>query len=302
MSARSTFYERIGLLRELSDDSLLTDTFPPNDAHNIRATILRNGLVVSAFSLLEGYLRDRIDENILTLTNARMTYGMLGEKLRRLLSQDAILGLGNRINFIDKAERLSFAETNISRLAAHPASPIGYTGLGFSPKGSNISVDDLQALLSAFEIQQPWQSLSRTCSNLGATRISIQNDFVNLIRNRNKAAHDSTTNTPTSDLRTHIDTALLVGMGIDIILTNAIGAFVRERTLDAAINSANLLPLTCRFLDAEGKDAWKEKIGANGRTIKRYADKLSAKNGAQARVGGTLIVLRDLRSIPIELL
>jgi RiboL-PSP-HEPN len=302
MSARDVFYERIGLLRELSNDSLLIDIFPPSAVHNMRATILRNGLVVSAFSLLESYLQDRIDENIAKMNTAQMGYAVLGEKLRRLLSLDAILGLGNRINFIDRSDRLTFAEANISKLTGNGASPIGYTGLGFSPKGSNISSDDLHNLLTAFEVQNPWQSLARIVSNMGATRVNLQNDFINLIRSRNKAAHETTTNTATADLRTHLDTALLVGMSIDILLTNAVGAFVKEQTLVAAASIANLPPLNCRFLDQDANDEWREKVGISGRTIKRYRDKSAAKTGALARAGDALVVVRDLRSIPIELL
>lgn len=301
MTAREVFYERIGLLRELSADPLLTDVFPHSDAHNIRATILRNGLVISSFSLLEKYLQDRIDENIENLMRTSLSYVMLGDKLRKLLSLDAILGLGNRIGFVDKAERLAFAEEHIFRLAGHPTSPIGYTGLGFSPKGSNVSADDLQALLSAFTIENPWQALGRIASATGATRVSLQSDFVNLARARNKAAHDSTTNTPTENLRTHIDTALLIGMGTDILLTNAVTALVRKRTLAEAALLANSTRLSCRFLDEDENGHWNEKIGADGRTIKRYTGKSAAKNGAMMRTGGALIILRDRQSIPMEL-
>ena len=47
---------------ELSKNPLLTDVFPPTDPHNIGARILRRGLAVSAFSLLEAYLEERLEE------------------------------------------------------------------------------------------------------------------------------------------------------------------------------------------------------------------------------------------------
>jgi hypothetical protein len=66
--------------------------------------------------------------------------------------------------------------------------------------------------LSAFGIKNGWDFLSKICGNLGASRISLQDDFQNLYRARNKAAHDSATNVASGDLETHLGTALLTGM------------------------------------------------------------------------------------------
>ena len=302
MSARTDFYSRIGLIQDLSDKALLTDTFPHNAAHNTGATILRNGLVVSAFSLLEGYLQERIDETIIELRRSSIDYLMLGDKLRKLLSLDAIVGLGTRLGFVDKSDKLAFAEASIARLAGSSGSPINYTGLGFSPKGSNVSGEDVQIVLAAFGIQNPWQSMGSVISSLGATRLSIKDDFRNFARARNKAAHDSATNITTSDLKTYLDTALLVGMASDIILTNAVAAFVSEQTLSAATTSANILPPNYRFLDQDQNGRWKEKIGTAGRTIKLHADKLAAVGEALRRARRLIVVVRDTRAIPVELI
>jgi len=77
-------------------------------------------------------LQDRIEENVAAMSNARMAYAMLGDGLRRLFSLDAIVGLANRINFVDRADRLTFAEAQIARLAALNGVPVSYTGLGFT--------------------------------------------------------------------------------------------------------------------------------------------------------------------------
>ncbi|WP_253711294.1 HEPN domain-containing protein [Bradyrhizobium sp. WD16] len=300
--ARSSFYEHMNLLRELSSDSLLTDVFPPVDAHNARAKILRNGLVVSSFSLLEHYVQGRLDEKIAELSSTRITYSMFDDKMRSFLSMNAVLGLGNRINFTDKSDRLSFAETHITRLAAIATNPPSYTGLGFSPKGSNVSGDDLRDLLAAFGIQNAWRALSQVVSSLGATRVSLKDDFVNLSRSRNRAAHRSTTNLATADLQTHLDTAVLVGLSIDILLSNAINAFIKERTAASATASANSLPLNFRFLDQQVDNTWNEKVGSAGRVVKKYPSRMAAVAGATARAAKNYIVVRDLRSIPVELL
>jgi hypothetical protein len=46
----------------LTQEHLLTDTFPHVAPHNVGARILRLGIAVSAFSLLEGFLEETFAE------------------------------------------------------------------------------------------------------------------------------------------------------------------------------------------------------------------------------------------------
>lgn len=61
-AARSAFYNTLDDIRELTPHSLLRDVLPLNDPRNNRARILRSGLVVSAFSHLEAYIEQRLEE------------------------------------------------------------------------------------------------------------------------------------------------------------------------------------------------------------------------------------------------
>lgn len=300
--ARETFYGTINTMRELARIPLLTDVFPPSAIHNTQAGILRNGLVISSFSLVESYIDDRLDEKIQDLARARMSYPAFGENLRSFLALDAIAGLSNRLSFVDKPDRLTFAENHVVRIAALLQSPPSYTGLGFSPKGSNVSASDIKVLLAAFGVKDPWRALSRLCGDLGASRLSLHDDFQNFVRARNKAAHDSTTNIASSDLETHLETALLIGISTDIALSHAIDSFVKQRNSAAAEHSANNLALKYRFLDPDITGVWSERLGSNGRTIKKYADGIEARAGARSRSHAAPIVVRDTRSIPAELM
>lgn len=300
--ARTVFYEAITAMSGLLGDPLFTDKLPFTSPHNTRARILRNGLTVSAFSALETYIEDRLDEKIVDLSTSRIVYGAFDDRLRRFFSIDAISGLNNRISFLEKPNKLSFAETHLPRLAGFMGQPPQYTGLGFSPKGSNMSAEDIQTLLSSFGISDPWKSLSGISADLGASRVSLRDDFLNFVRARNKAAHDSTANTATADLQTFIDTALLVGIAADIAFTNALSCFTKAATFHAAVAAANKLPLQYRFLDQSPSGHWNERVGLKGRVIKRYLNRENALRRASLRRGALLIVVRDLRSIPVELI
>ena len=300
--SRRTFYETLGVMRGLSRNSLLTDSVPSSVLHNNQARILRNGLVISSFSLVEAYIEDRLEEKIQDLSNSKMPYVTFGDSLRNFLTLDAITGLNTRMNFADKADRLAFAEAGILRAASFQSIPPKYTGLGFSPKGSNILPADIKSLLSAFGIKNGWGFLSKVCGNLGASRISLQDDFQNFFRARNKAAHDSAANTASGDLETHLGTALLTGMSVDIALTSAIDSFVTERTIATAEDAANKIPASFRFVDEQLNGSFLERIGLAGHTIKKHSDRALATKEVLSRRKVLLIVFRDTSSVPTVLM
>jgi hypothetical protein len=300
--SRRTFYETINLMRGLSRNPLLTDSALAASVHNNQARILRNGLLISSFSLLEAYIEDRLEEKIQDLSESKMSYATFGDSLRTFLTLDAITGLNTRVSFAEKADRLAFAEAEILRAAASQSTPPRYTALGFSPKGSNIVPADIKTLLAAFGVKDGWGFLSKVCANLGASRISLQDDFQNFFRTRNRAAHVSTTNVASGDLETHLGTALLTGISVDIALSNAIDCFVEEETIAAAESSARDIPDKFRFVDEQLSGIFHERIGLTGNTIKKYPDRPSATREVVSRKKALLIVFRDARLVPTELM
>jgi RiboL-PSP-HEPN len=300
--ARSAFYETIRVMRSLAQNPLLTDLTVSASEHNIRARILRNGLIISSFALMESYLEDRLDEKIRELSNSAISYSSFNEPLRSFLTVEAIKGLATRIGFSDRSDQLQLAERLLVDAAGFRAAPPNYTGLGFSPKGSNISENDIKNLFSAFGVTDSWRLLSNLCAKLGSARVSLRDDFKNFLRARNKSAHDSTTNVPTADVETHLATALLIGITSDIVVTNTIDCFVVKRTTAAAELAANsIATLSIRFFDEQGGGAWAERVDINGRVIKRYSDRAAGMTEVRSRSRPLPIVVRNTSLVPMEL-
>ena len=154
--------------------------------------------------------------------------------------------------------------------------------------------NDIQSLLKAFGVQQVWPKISMICSQLGASRVSIANDFTNLYDARNKCAHDSTSNIASSDLETHIQTSLLVGMAFDLALSHAIYSYMRASSAGRAERSTEGMKFRVRFLDETPSGVYREHIGH--RTIQTYASIQDAlKSPTRPLVG---FVVRDTRRLP----
>lgn len=298
-AARKSFYDTLNVITGLGAAPLLTDVFPPTDPHNNRARILRSGLVVSAFSHLEAYIENRLDEVLPELASSPFGYATFGDNLRRFFSVDAIQGLSQRIRFMEKMDALPFVEANLPRVASFTATPPIFTGLGFSPFGSNVSAEDVSNLLKAFGITDGWRKLRSVCSSVGATPLSLKEDFKNLIRTRNKAAHDSTTNVPSLDLSAHLRTVRLIAIAMDIALTHAIRSHSTSTTYEAAAANAAKLAYKLRFIDVDVTGQCRERTKASGRAIKLHTDLSSALQAATRPITG--YVVRDSSLLPTRL-
>lgn len=147
--ARAKFYQEIRKTTELLTHHLLTDVFPPSSEHNVGSRILRRGLMIAAFSSLEKYMEDRLDELYVSLCNSSLPYARFGDELKKFLAVDSLVGLVNRLSFIKRSDKQGFAEDNIRKIKGLFDNPPIYTAMGFSPKGSNVARDDISAAIKA---------------------------------------------------------------------------------------------------------------------------------------------------------
>lgn len=300
-AARQAFYQNARAMIKLSKEILLTDTFPPNAPHNAGARILRRGLTVSAFAHLEAYLEGRLEELAIELSKCQLSFVDLGERLRHFLTVEAALGLANRLQFMPKGDQRPFAEAQLLRLAQHSASPPTYTAQGFSPKGSNVSSKDISVAISALGVENGWQRLSSIMSQIGATRVSLYDDYENLYKTRNHAAHNSNFNVPTSDLQTHLENITSIGIAFDVLTTALVEAHVsavNSHMLATAIQKATW---SFRFFDELVSGSWAERAKLTGKIVKVYASEAAARSGALGRTGGGFTIARDIRQVPVEL-
>lgn len=297
-AAREAFFDTIEIIKALTSDQILTDVFPPTDPHNNRARILRSGLVVSTFAHLESYLEERLEEVVQGLASSSITYALFGDRLRRFFSVEAVYGLGQRIGYMEKSDALAYVEAHLPRLAGFAAIPPIFTAMGFS-SSANVSVSDVGNLLGSLGLSHGWQKLNGICTQVGISRLSLQNDFQNLIRIRNSSAHDSTTNVPSADLVSHVETAVLLGLSVDIAVTHTIKCYTKARTSQRAVAAANKFALKLRFLDEDTAGRWRER-SANGKTLRFHPDLASARTAGTRPFGG--FVVRDARLFPVRLL
>jgi hypothetical protein len=107
-------------------------------------------------------------------------------------------------------------------------------------------------------------------------------------------------NVASADLETNVETAILIGIAIDVLASALSRAFLRESTparLAAAISG---ITHEYRFIDQQPDGTWLERV--NGTSVQRYADESAATAGALARQKRRIVIARDIRQVPLALL
>jgi hypothetical protein len=210
-----------------------------------------------------------------------------------------VMGLANRLNFTDRASRQAYADMQLAALAQYSATPAAYTVLGFSPRGANVSDGDISTVLSAFGIEKPWQRLGKVAREVGSARLSLKDDYIGLTKTRHRSAHQPASNIPSADLKTHIETSILVAVCFDCLAHSIAQAMMTAADIYSFQASVRGNNLTYRFVDSETSGSWVEKSSDGRRARKRYADEATAIAGASGRTGSAMVIVRDTQGIPL---
>jgi hypothetical protein len=288
---------------KVCNEQLLQDVFPPSDPRNISARILRHGLAVSAFSMLEKYIID-VFEYLLEkdISNSNLNFTNLPEGYKKFILIDSIIGLSNKMNTIKNfSDKFEFVQSNIALLSQYAATPPKYTALGFSPRGSNVGHDDIKRAFGTFGVKDAWGRMNNIAATFGGAALSLETNFKNLSNARHRSAHDPMSSIPIKDLESNIRSAIVIGICCDVMAKNlglAIQMCRKESEIQKRIDN---YWKASRFLDQQTDGTWLERSTINHRSAKRYKDRISGVAGVAGRRGAPFVIVRDTTGQPIEL-
>ena len=301
-AARLSLFENAKTVGAIITEQYMMDDGLASSLHNQRARILRNGVVVCLFNMLEQFLKDRFAELVQGLSGASISFSDFPDPLKNLLSIRAVKGLRGYLNVSDRTQRLSLFHTHIGPIGGMNETPPIYSHLGFGYERSNIQEQDVAGTLGAFGVVDGWRLMRDVAARAGIARPSLRDDFQIIGALRNKAAHDPATNTGTFDLQMAANIVMATAIGFDLIATATVQAFCSLPSTHR-ISQAVQAPLVgLRFLDYRGGDLWGEKSEAAKRYVRVHPNLLAAKAMATARPASRseTTVVRSASLIPLE--
>lgn len=299
---RAEFYEALQAMLKVTDERLLTDLLPLSSTHNVTARILRHGIAVSAFAMLERYTKNVFERMMNDLAVSSVLYVDLPSKLRRFIVADAVVGLGNTASFIrDEQSKIAYIESQIFSISQHKLNPPTYTSLGFSPTGSNVNHEDIKKGFAAFGLQDPWRKLTALSAAVGSGYLSLEDEYKTLAGARNSSAHDPASNIPTGTLQSNLNAVTVLAMTIDL-LGHAVGKASKLCQNKANFErDVNAITFSIRFLDEQLDGTWAERSTNGGKVIKKYPNRDAGIASVSARGGNPAVIVRSTSGLPVSL-
>jgi hypothetical protein len=300
---RQEFFSTLEQMLRVSSEPLLQDRLPLADPTNGAARILRHGLAVSAFSMLEKYVGASFEHLLVEdVSKAHLAFSDLPEDIRDFIAVDSVIGMTNRLSFIKaSADRFAYVDRSLVLVNRYRAAPPAYTALGFSPKGSNIGHEDIKQAFGIFGVKDAWGKMNTLAATFGSAVLSLRDNFIALASARHRAAHDPISSIPVSDLQSHIRSAIIIGICCDVLSKNAGTAIRMCRHKNNLESDVATFSRPTRFLDQQTDGSWLERASPTQRGVKKYTERTSGMASAKARNGTPFVLVRDMTGQPIEL-
>lgn len=288
------FYRAIASMRKLAiEERLLTDDGLGDTEHNLSARILRHGMSVTAFAMLEKHLQALFDAFMSDISAGPIAHSEMSIPFKAFCMVDSLLGLQNKMNFYRRPEhKLAFLEERFESLLGLASNPPRYNGYSFSPKGTNVTAEDVKTAFLALGVSDPWRKLTALTSRIGNARTNLEDDFKNLAKTRHSSAHNPTGNIPSQDLLTNIIVAGVVGAVVGAMLQSLRASYLQARSAESLLNAAKDPTVEFRFIDRSTRNRWIERT-RNGGVLRRFSTLEDAVNSARRRRGTHVITSRD---------
>lgn len=283
--ARESFLTSMEGVRASLDEVALSTMalLPENAQHNQTSRILRRGLFVVTFNVLEDFLKSRTGEllGLASATNLRF------EELPPGLRSGAISGAYHSGTTQARFQR-DDSDAILQDVAAAVASTTGGVALklhkyAFLHGGSNVGAQDISEVLAALHIKGPWTQLDTVVALCGISSLPLEGLYSSLHQKRNAAAHDAAATIEIADLKDLVQTALVLAMAYDIACSSRILRIRENRPFLPGTPKSEVAPDLKVRLVAEHSRGWAE-LRFDGRARKIHQEKHDAISTCLSRV------------------
>lgn len=270
MSAKSDLFERLKYLETcLGLSSLIDNGIGLND-HNGMANLLRKGLGIVAFNILEDYIKSRTEEALNYLPHTNIKFANLTD----ILQEASTLGTLNALVFRSKLEKKAGGDwKNLIQeeaLKIHSTKNANYeiSKYSFVSANPNIGTEDVTLILKAFGIQGGWNTLKIVSDKIGGGIADLSQSYKNASERRHLAAHTASFKYDYNWLSGIKNEILAIAASFDILLA-ARCRQVRLNSLLALDEHQIADALEYRYLEPKNS-LYREVPLIGGRSVKNW--------------------------------
>ncbi len=273
MSAKSDLMTRLEYLSDAIVEPSLIDIGVSPSTHNGVANLLRKGLGIVAFNIIEDFIKKRAEEALLSVSNSGVSFANLTNALKESSTLGALKSLLFNANLLKKDPAFDIRNLiqtesyNIYSTKVHPFSLSKYS-LVYS--GSNVSSSEIADLLKSFGIDNCWPRLKLISDSICGGIPDLSSAFNNASERRHNAAHNVNFNYSHVWLSNIKSEILAIAAAIDIALSAKCRQINRFPTnqisgLDISVD------LNYRFIERVSPTLFKERKTLRGKVIKNWS-------------------------------
>lgn len=191
MSAKSELFDRLKYLNAAIDLPAMIDVGVAPSDHNGVANLLRKGLGIVAFNILEDYIKNKTIESLEYISNTGISFTKLTGHLQEASIYGALNALLSRTKIEKKTGGNWKALVQEETFKIYSTKNTTYELSKFSlvSANSNINANEVSDVLKAFGIEGGWSTLKSISDLVGGGLPDLGQSYRNAAERRHSAAH-----------------------------------------------------------------------------------------------------------------
>lgn len=223
MPARIEFLQSHRAVLEAQSLELLIPNGLGSSPHNDRARILRNGLAVQYFAILEEFLRSRAAELLSYLSGGPVAFASLPVLLQEAATRGALEALAYQSRTRGSELTLATIQQVATAIGSTTLSGYQFTEMTFGYDSSNLAPRHLSEFLASINVgPDSWRQMTMLKSRLGFGQLPLDEAFRNGATARHSSAHSGLVDTSISQLTDFHQAELLIALTFDALASRAV--------------------------------------------------------------------------------
>jgi len=290
-TAKNYFIERINTFNSIiypenSDDIRLNSRALTETLHNEKVRMLRNGMSIIGFTILEDFIKRRTGEVLKEISLTSCAFIHLPEKLREAVTFYALKGINTRAESLKRNSEdfITFIQNETEFISSTKNSAYELSEYSMGWDKSNLNANDISDFLKIFNVDGGWNSIQSLSSRINCSLLNPSQIFTNFATNRHKSAHNSNTDSLLTDLQSFITQSKIMAFCFDSLLNKSL-SYIRVNNTNFLNGTLKTLPESIKIryiMQSNGK--WKEFINNNfNRAFRTNTDYFQLLNEAKLR-------------------
>lgn len=302
-AAKNNFINRITSFQNIvsppdPSDSVLNSMALTEKDHNDKVKMLRNGMAIIGYTILEDFIKRRVGEVLKEISKTNVNFNSLPRKLKEAATSSALKGIQVRAENLKRnsEEYLSFIQNETLCISSTKNSIFEISEYSLGWDKSNVAAEDITNFLNVFNIEGGWNSIQSISSAIDISLTDPNQIFKNAASRRHNAAHDANAESLLTDLQNYVSQSKVIAFGFDALLSKSL-KHIKDNNIKFLKEEmkTNFNQLEFRFL-IEQNGKWKEfsKKSKKAFKVKPLYSDLFNDAFSRSKINGEILIIKTV--------